>query len=121
MATAARYFDLIREMKKNAYNHRLRLVESVRIRGIKPTARLFAASPFTVRKWWRCYQQLGPSGLQNTVAPLTAKHARLLRNWRKPSSLSAAACPPLVPRACAASSTCPSPTWPSSASGASRA
>src|SRR5579863_4459705 len=64
MATAARYFDLIREMKKNAYNHRLRLVESVRIRGIQPTARLFATSPFTVRKWWRRYQQLGPSGLQ---------------------------------------------------------
>src|SRR5579863_764502 len=64
MATAARYFDLIREMKKNAYNHRLRLAESVRIRGIQPTARLFATSPFTVRKWWRRYQQLGPSGLQ---------------------------------------------------------
>ncbi len=47
-------------MKKNAYNHRLRLVESVRIRGIKPTARLFATSPFTVRKWRRRYQQLGP-------------------------------------------------------------
>jgi transposase len=64
MATAARYFDLIREMKKNAYNHRLRLVESARIRGIKPTARLFATSPLTVRKWWRRYQQFGPSGLQ---------------------------------------------------------
>src|SRR5579872_7191202 len=40
------YFDLIREMK-SAYNHRLRLVESVRQRGIKPTARLFCTSPQT--------------------------------------------------------------------------
>ena len=59
MTTPARYFDLVREMK-NAYNHRLRLVESARQRGIKPTARLFAT---TVRKWLRRYQQHGPSGL----------------------------------------------------------
>ncbi len=57
-----RYFDLIREMK-NAYNHRLRLVESARQRGIKPTARLFATTVPTVRKWLRRYQQRGPSGL----------------------------------------------------------
>ena len=63
MAASARYFDLVREMK-NPYNHRLRLVESVRERGIKPTARLFATSTLTVRKWWRRYQPLGPSGLQ---------------------------------------------------------
>jgi hypothetical protein len=49
MATAARYFDLVREMK-NAYNHRLRLVESAQQRGIKPTARLFATTVPTVRK-----------------------------------------------------------------------
>lgn len=63
MVTSGRYFDLVREMK-NPYNHRLRLVESVRQRGIKPTARLFATSTLTVRKWWRRYQQHGPSGLQ---------------------------------------------------------
>src|SRR5260370_11317142 len=63
MATSARYFDLVREMK-NPYNHRLRLVESVRERGIKPTASLFATSTLTVRKWWRRYKQLGPSGLR---------------------------------------------------------
>jgi hypothetical protein len=40
MVTSGRYFDLVREMK-NAYNHRLGLVESVRQPGIKPTARLF--------------------------------------------------------------------------------
>ena len=41
MATSARYFDLVREMK-DAYNHRLRLVEGAKRIGIKPTARLFA-------------------------------------------------------------------------------
>ena len=43
MAASARYFDLVREMK-NPYNHRLRLVESARQRGIKPTAHLFATT-----------------------------------------------------------------------------
>lgn len=63
MPTSARYFDLVREMR-DAYNHRLRLVESVKERGIKPTARLFATSALTVRKWWRRYQQHGLSGLK---------------------------------------------------------
>src|SRR5437870_12791755 len=62
MATFARYFDLVREMK-NAYNHRLRLVESAKQRGIKPTARLFATTVPTVRKWLRRFQQHGPSAL----------------------------------------------------------
>jgi len=62
MATAARYFDLVREMK-NPYNHRLRLVESAKQRGIKTTACLFATTVPTVRKWLRRYQQRGPSGL----------------------------------------------------------
>jgi transposase-like protein len=62
MVTVVRYFDLVREMK-NTYNHRLWLVESVQRRGIKPTARLFATTVPTVRKWWRRYQQRGPSGL----------------------------------------------------------
>jgi transposase len=48
---------------KNAYNHRLRLVESARQRGLKPTARLFATTVPTVRKWLRRFQQHGPSGL----------------------------------------------------------
>jgi len=67
---AAPYFALIREMR-NAYNHRLRLVESARQRGIKPTARLFATTVPTVRKWLRRYQQRGPSGL---VALSRARH-----------------------------------------------
>src|SRR5260370_24206127 len=62
MATSACYFDLVREMK-DAYNHRLRLVESAKQRGIKPTARLFATTVPTVRKWLRRFQQHGPCGL----------------------------------------------------------
>ena len=63
MASPAPYFDLVREMK-DAYNHRLRLVESAKQRGIKPTARLFTTTVPTVRKWLRRYQQHGPSGLR---------------------------------------------------------
>jgi len=48
---------------KNAYNHRLRLVESAKQRGIKLTARLFVATVPTVRKWLRRFQQHDPSGL----------------------------------------------------------
>ncbi len=59
---AAPYFVLIREMK-DAYNHRLRLVESAQQRGIKPTARLFTTTVPTVRKWLRRFQQQGLSGL----------------------------------------------------------
>src|ERR1700751_1533473 len=70
MAAVIRYFDLVREMK-DAYNHRLRLVESAQQRGIKPTARLFATTVSTVRKWLRRFQQHGPSGL---VALRRARH-----------------------------------------------
>ena len=75
MATPARYFDLVREMK-NAYNHRLRLVESAQQRGIKPTARLFATTVPTVRKWLRRYQQQGCSGLQERAR---ARHQQSLK------------------------------------------
>src|SRR5208337_1544561 len=70
MATPARYFDLVREMK-DAYNHRLRLVESAKRIGIKPTARLFTTTVPTVRKWLRRLQLRGPSGL---VALSRARH-----------------------------------------------
>jgi transposase len=63
MAIAAHYFDLVREMK-DAYNHRLRLVESAKQIGIRPTARLFATTVPTVRKWLRRFKQHGPSGLR---------------------------------------------------------
>lgn len=49
---------------RDAYNHRLRLVESARQHGRKPTVRLFATTVPTVRKWFRRFQLLGPSGLQ---------------------------------------------------------
>jgi transposase-like protein len=95
MAIAAGYFDLVREMK-NAYNHRLRLVESVRERGIKPTARLFATSTLMVRKWWRRYQQHGLSGLKENSPgkPLSSS-----RSW-----LSVRSCPPSARRASSVSS-----------------
>jgi|SRR5579859_514215 len=70
MLTSVRYFDLVREMK-DAYNHRLRLVESAKQRGLKPTARLFATTVPTVRKWLRRFQQHGPSGL---IALRRARH-----------------------------------------------
>ncbi len=59
----ARYFDVIREMK-DAYNHRLRLVQYARQHGIKPAARAAATTVPTVRKWLRRFQQQGLSGLQ---------------------------------------------------------
>jgi transposase len=59
---SAAYFVLLREMR-DPYNHRLRLVQSARQIGIKPTARLFHTTVPTVRKWWRRYQQHGPRGL----------------------------------------------------------
>ncbi len=73
--TAACYFDLVREMK-DAYNHRLRLAESARQRGIQPTARLFATTAPTVRKWLRRFQQHGPSGL---LARSRARHHQSLK------------------------------------------
>ena len=61
--SAARYFDLVREMR-DAYNHRLRLVHYARREGIKPAARAFATTVPTVRKWLRRYQQQGLAGLR---------------------------------------------------------
>src|SRR6266436_9854514 len=60
---AAPYFDLVREMR-DAYNHRLRLVQHARQHGIKPTARFFSTTVPTVRKWLRRFKQHGPSGLR---------------------------------------------------------
>src|SRR5712692_6512620 len=62
MTSPVPYDDLVREMR-DAYNHRRRLVDWARPRGLKPTARLFVTTVPTVRKWLRRYQQLGPSGL----------------------------------------------------------
>src|ERR1700686_1664090 len=99
MVTSARYFDLVREMK-NAYNHRLRLVESAQQSGMKPTARLFATTLPTVRKWLRRYQQLGPRGWPNGPAPGMAKLIRLPLTAKRNCSNFAKRCPPLPPAAC---------------------
>ena len=82
MATSVRYFDLVREMK-DAYNHRLRLVESAKQRGIKPTARLFATTVPTVRKWLRRHQQHGPSGL------VALSRARYQQSQKTPPAIEA--------------------------------
>ena len=59
----------------DAYNHRLRLVQHVRQHGIKPTARAFATSVATVRKWWRRYQQQRLAGLKElSRAPRHCPH-----------------------------------------------
>ena len=66
---AACYFDLVRKMK-SAYNHRLRLGESARQRGMKRAARLFATTVPSVREGLRRHQQRGPSGLiEQSPAP----------------------------------------------------
>jgi transposase len=62
MVAPAPYYDLIRDMR-DAYNHRLRLVQYARQHGIKPAARAFATTVPTVRKWLRRYQHDGPRGL----------------------------------------------------------
>jgi hypothetical protein len=97
MLTSVRYFDLVREMK-NAYNHRLRLVESAKQRGIKPTARLFGT----------------------TVLVITSLK-KLLRPPKSNSSNSAKLFLLSVPADSSASSIYPSATALWSASGASMA
>ncbi len=74
MTTPARYYDLVREMR-DAFNHRLRMVQHVRQHGLKPTARAFTTSALTVRKWWRRYQQHGLAGLkEQSRAPYHCPH-----------------------------------------------
>jgi len=69
VVVSAPYFTLVREMK-NAFNHRLRLVQSAREIGIKPTAHLFQTTVPTVRKWLRRFQQHGLRGLiEHSRAP----------------------------------------------------
>ena len=58
MAYPTPYFDLIREMK-DAFNHRLRLVDCARPNGIKAAARFCQTTAPTVRKRVRGYRQQG--------------------------------------------------------------
>jgi len=82
-AVSAPYFVLVREMRE-AYNHRLRLVESARQRGIKPTARLFRTTVPTVRKWLRRFQQQGLRGLHKRRRKYQRKQALayIKATWR---------------------------------------
>jgi hypothetical protein len=57
---AARYYDLIREMKHNITTIACAWWKNAKQRGIKPTTRLFAT---TVRKLLRRLEWQGPSGL----------------------------------------------------------
>ena len=119
--TAAHYFDLVREMKESIYNHRLRLVESAKERGIKPTARLFSTTVPTVRKWLRRFQHQGPSGL---LAQSRARHHQ--PNKTSPNREAQflelrKTLPPSVRAASFVNSICPSGMTPWSASGGSTA
>lgn len=68
------YAQMIRQVRSK-YDLGLRLVESAKHIGIKPTARLYGASPQTVRKWLRRYQAQKRSGLADrSHAPLTCPH-----------------------------------------------
>jgi len=65
---------MIRQVK-DKYDLRLRLVESARHLGIKPTARLYGSAPQTVRKWLRRYQAQKRSGLADrSHAPHSCPH-----------------------------------------------
>ena len=68
------YPEMIRQVR-TPYDLRLRLVESARHLGIKPTARLYGASPQTVRKWVRRYQAQKRRGLgDRSHAPHSCPH-----------------------------------------------
>lgn len=70
------YPEMIRQVKpQSKYDLRLRVVLSAKQLGVKPTARLFGASPQTVRLWRRRYQQAGRSGLgDRSHAPRRCPH-----------------------------------------------
>ena len=71
------YFEILRRMpdKADKYDLRLRLVKSAIQNGVKPTARLFATTPVTVRKWLNRYRQERLAGLNELPRiPLTCPH-----------------------------------------------
>ena len=57
------------------YDLRLRLVQSAKQIGVKPTARLYGTSPQTVRLWVRRYAEAGRKGLASrSHAPHSCPH-----------------------------------------------
>ena len=74
MSPPLSYSEMIKQVKL-PYDLRLRLVESARRIGIKPTARLYVTSPQTVRLWLRRYAQEGRQGLpSHSHAPHSCPH-----------------------------------------------
>lgn len=71
------YFELLRKMpdKADKYDLRLRMVKNAIQNGVKPTARLFATTPKTVRKWLNRYHQERLAGLNELPRiPLHCPH-----------------------------------------------
>ena len=65
---------MIRQVK-DKYDLRLRLVESARSIGVKPTAARFATTPQTVRKWRRRWQAQRRAALADrSHAPHSCPH-----------------------------------------------
>lgn len=62
------YYTLMRESKDIRYL-RLRMVQSARTRGVKPTAALFGTTPKTVRKWLGRYEGTLDSLADHSRAP----------------------------------------------------
>ena len=71
--------------KADKFDLRLRMVKSALANGIKPTARLFATTPKTVRKWLNRYHQERLAGLNPLKADreyrciVRIRYRRLLR------------------------------------------
>jgi len=71
------YFELLRKMPRKAdkYDLRLKMVNNAIENGVKPTARLFATTPKTVRKWLNRYKQERLAGLNELPRiPLHCPH-----------------------------------------------
>ncbi len=71
------YWEMLVRMKNKAskFDLRLRLVQHALKEGVKPTARLFATTPKTVRKWLSRYRQERLAGLNELPRiPLSCPH-----------------------------------------------
>lgn len=69
MCPCGGYYTLMRE-SKDPKHLRLRMVQTARRHGVKPTARLFACSPNTVRKWLARYDGTLASLADRSRAPI---------------------------------------------------
>ena len=71
------YYEQIIRMngKADKFNLRLRMMQSAKTNGVKPTARLFNTTPKTVRKWLIRYSQERLSGLNELPRiPISCPH-----------------------------------------------